>query len=90
MKRIDWSTLDAAGKKAALARPAQRTAGDVTEVVRTILNDVRERGGAAQVAASVPVLEIVAVVDFFHAARALPRCNNHIADSAPVRYMLSA
>ena len=46
-KRIDWSSLDAAGKKAALARPAQRTAGDVTEVVRTILDDVRERGGAA-------------------------------------------
>ena len=46
-KRIDWSSLDAAGKKAALARPAQRTAGDVTEVVRTILDDVRARGGAA-------------------------------------------
>ena len=26
-KRIDWSSLDAAGKTAALARPAQRTAG---------------------------------------------------------------
>jgi histidinol dehydrogenase len=47
MKLIDWSSLDAAGKTSALARPAQRTAGDVTEVVRTILNDVRERGGAA-------------------------------------------
>ena len=47
MKRIDWSSLDAAGKKAALARPAQRTAGDVTDVVRTILEDVRARGGAA-------------------------------------------
>ncbi len=46
-KRIDWSSLDAAGKKAALARPARRTAGDVTEVVRAILDDVRERGGAA-------------------------------------------
>ena len=34
-KRIDWSSLDAAGKKAALARPSRRTAGDVTEVVRT-------------------------------------------------------
>ena len=33
MKRIDWSSLDAAGKKAALARPAQRTAGDVTDDV---------------------------------------------------------
>ena len=47
MKRIDWSSLDAAGKTAALARPAQRTAGDVTEVVRSILDDVRQRGGAA-------------------------------------------
>jgi len=46
-KRIDWSSLDAAGKTAALARPAQRTAGDVTEVVRNILDDVRARGGAA-------------------------------------------
>ncbi|MEC8533897.1 MAG: histidinol dehydrogenase, partial [Pseudomonadota bacterium] len=46
-KRIDWSSLDAAGKTAALARPAQRTAGDVTEVVRAILDDVRARGGAA-------------------------------------------
>lgn len=46
-KRIDWSSLDAAGKAAALARPAQRTAGDVTDVVRTILDDVRARGGAA-------------------------------------------
>ena len=41
MKLIDWSSLDAAGKRAALARPAQRTAGDVTEVVRAILDDVR-------------------------------------------------
>jgi histidinol dehydrogenase len=49
MKRIDWSSLDAAGKRAALARPAQRTAGDVTDVVRAILDDVRERGGAAVV-----------------------------------------
>nr|WP_314437724.1 histidinol dehydrogenase [uncultured Brevundimonas sp.] len=46
-KRIDWSSLNPAGKKAALARPTQRTAGDVSDVVRTILDDVRERGGAA-------------------------------------------
>ena len=46
-RRIDWSSLDAEGKKAALARPARRTAGDVTEVVRTILDDVRSSGGAA-------------------------------------------
>ena len=47
MKRIDWSSLDDAGRKAALARPARRTSGDVTNVVRDILDDVRERGGAA-------------------------------------------
>lgn len=47
MKRIDWSSLDAAEKTAALTRPAQRTAGDVTEVIRTILDDVRQRGGEA-------------------------------------------
>ncbi|WP_288758436.1 histidinol dehydrogenase [uncultured Brevundimonas sp.] len=49
MKRIDWSSLDDAGRRAALARPARRTSGDVTNVVRDILDDVRERGGAAVV-----------------------------------------
>lgn len=49
MRRIDWSSLDEAGKKAALARPTRRTSGDVTGVVREILDDVRERGGAAVV-----------------------------------------
>jgi len=49
MRRIDWSSLDEAGKTAALARPARRTSGDVTGVVREILDDVRERGGAAVV-----------------------------------------
>lgn len=49
MRRIDWSSLDEAGKTAALARPARRTSGDVTGVVREVLDDVRERGGAAVV-----------------------------------------
>lgn len=49
MKRIDWTPLDAAGKAAALARPARRTAGDVADTVRAIMDDVRERGGAAVV-----------------------------------------
>lgn len=49
MKRIDWSSLDQAGKKAALARPAQRTASDVSDVVREILSDVKVRGGQAVV-----------------------------------------
>ena len=46
-KRIDWASLDDAGKREALARPAQRTAADVSDVVGTILDDVRARGGAA-------------------------------------------
>jgi len=44
---IDWASLDAAGKRAALARPSRRTAADVTGTVREILDDVRDRGGAA-------------------------------------------
>ena len=47
MKRLDWSSLDAAGRKAALARPRQRTEARVTDVVREIFDDVRARGGAA-------------------------------------------
>jgi len=47
MRFIDWSTLDAAGRQEALARPAQRTGRDVSEVVATILEDVRARGGEA-------------------------------------------
>ncbi|MFN4092228.1 MAG: histidinol dehydrogenase [Brevundimonas sp.] len=47
MKRIDWSSLDAAGRKAALARPSRRTDVHVTARVRQILEDVQARGGAA-------------------------------------------
>ena len=39
MKRIDWNQLDAAGRKAALARPQRRTEGFVTGVVREIFDD---------------------------------------------------
>jgi histidinol dehydrogenase len=46
-KRIDWASLDAAGRKAALARPTQRTEGRVTDVVREIFDDVQARGGKA-------------------------------------------
>ena len=45
--RIDWSTLDAAGKRAALARPTRRSERAVTDVVREIFDDVQTRGGAA-------------------------------------------
>ncbi|NBW07539.1 MAG: histidinol dehydrogenase [Caulobacteraceae bacterium] len=47
MQRIDWASLDAAGRKAALARPTQRTEGRVVDVVREIFEDVRARGGQA-------------------------------------------
>lgn len=47
MQRIDWASLDSAGRKAALARPTQRTEGRVVDVVREIFEDVRARGGQA-------------------------------------------
>lgn len=47
MKRIDWNQLDAAGRKAALARPQRRTEGFVSSVVREIFDDVQARGGEA-------------------------------------------
>lgn len=47
MRRIDWSKLDADGRRAALARPQRRTEGFVTGVVRDIFDDVQARGGAA-------------------------------------------
>ncbi|HYC98992.1 histidinol dehydrogenase [Brevundimonas sp.] len=47
MRRMDWSTLDAAGRREALARPARRTEARVSDVVREIFDDVQARGGAA-------------------------------------------
>ena len=47
MKRIDWNTLDAAGRTEALARPQRRTETRVSDTVREIMEDVRARGGAA-------------------------------------------
>ncbi|WP_439471784.1 histidinol dehydrogenase [Brevundimonas sp.] len=47
MRLIDWSSLDAAGRREALARPARRHDAQVTDGVRGIFDDVRERGGAA-------------------------------------------
>jgi hypothetical protein len=41
MKRIDWSTLDDAGRREALARPRRRTEARVTDTVREIMEDVR-------------------------------------------------
>lgn len=47
MKRIDWNTLDDAGREAALARPAQSRATQLREGVEAIVADVRARGDVA-------------------------------------------
>jgi len=47
MRQIDWSTLDAAGRREALARPVSRGEPRVSDIVRDILDDVQARGGAA-------------------------------------------
>lgn len=47
MKRIDWNTLDDAGREAALARPTQSRATQLREGVEAIIADVRARGDAA-------------------------------------------
>ncbi len=47
MKTFEWSGLDEAQKREALARPIHRVAADVTGVVRQIMEDVAARGGAA-------------------------------------------
>lgn len=47
MRRLDWTSLDAAGRAAALARPRQRSEARLVAVVREILDDVQARGGQA-------------------------------------------
>ncbi|MES2834315.1 MAG: histidinol dehydrogenase [Pseudomonadota bacterium] len=47
MKRIDWSSLDTIGRKAALARPSRRTEAQVVDRVREIFEDVQARGAGA-------------------------------------------
>lgn len=47
MRLLDWNTLDAAGRKAALTRPQRRTEAGVGDAVRAIFDDVQARGGAA-------------------------------------------
>lgn len=47
MRLIDWSSLDADGRRAALARPQRRTETRVADGVRAIFDDVQARGGAA-------------------------------------------
>ena len=47
MRSLDWSSLDEAGRRDALARPARRTDDAVTGAVRRIFDDIRDRGEAA-------------------------------------------
>ena len=47
MRRIDWSSLDAAGRREALARPASISDPALIARVAAILADVREGGDAA-------------------------------------------
>ena len=44
MKTYEWSVLDADGRRAVLARPAQRTERRLKDAVKAIVADVRERG----------------------------------------------
>jgi histidinol dehydrogenase len=47
MRIIDWNTLDAAGRAAALARPAQDSRADLMTSVREIVDTVRRDGDRA-------------------------------------------
>ncbi|GAB2514337.1 histidinol dehydrogenase [Lysobacter humi (ex Lee et al. 2017)] len=47
MRTIRWSELDTAQREEALRRPAQRSAGEVTQAVADLIADVRARGDAA-------------------------------------------
>jgi histidinol dehydrogenase len=46
VKRLEWKLLDAAGRRAALARPEQRSDAGLQASVRAIVDDVRDRGWA--------------------------------------------
>jgi histidinol dehydrogenase len=47
MKLVEWDALDAEGKRAALARPAQEQRADIANSVRQIIETVRRDGDAA-------------------------------------------
>ncbi len=47
MRVLDWNTLDAAGKRGALARPAQELRADILNGAREIVETVRREGDAA-------------------------------------------
>jgi len=47
MQILDWKSLDRAGRRAVLARPALKSRGDVNRVVLEIIERVRREGDAA-------------------------------------------
>jgi histidinol dehydrogenase len=47
MQTLDWKSLDEAGRMAALARPQLESRGDVVELARSIIREVRADGDAA-------------------------------------------
>ena len=47
MNRLDWSSMDADARRAALLRPVQQVATETREAVAALLDEVRQRGDAA-------------------------------------------
>lgn len=47
MNRLDWSSMDAEARRAALLRPVQQVAAETREAVAALLEEVRQRGDAA-------------------------------------------
>ncbi|MBK7114495.1 MAG: histidinol dehydrogenase [Proteobacteria bacterium] len=50
MQILDWNSLDAAGRRQALARPQLDAAGDIETLARSIIREVRRDGDAALLA----------------------------------------
>jgi histidinol dehydrogenase len=50
MQILDWNSLDAAGRRQALARPQLDAAGDIETLARSIIREVRKDGDAALLA----------------------------------------
>ncbi len=50
MQIFDWSQLDAAGRKQALARPRLESQADIEQLARSIIREVRKEGDAALLA----------------------------------------
>jgi histidinol dehydrogenase len=52
VRTLDWTLLDSAGRREALARPAQRSDSALKAAVREIVEDVRRRGWAGLAASA--------------------------------------